>query len=337
MALKNPAAWLCLLALGCLQQPSRDVDATPLSRIEDPAQRGDLPRVMILMPLVEESARLRRAIVSEVQESFDVQTLRTEDVDAPRLGAQLRQYHPDALVLIDNRSVALYRQVQAEAPAEAAFPPALVLMSSFAEKVRSTLRNAAAIGFEVPAVTAVATLRRLVHDPIRRVGVVYRRMFQDFVDHNRALSHVENVEIVGMPVGASPSANELGQALHQLLAGDKPVDALWVLNDNGLLSAQLMREIWLPMVHEFRPPVLVGVEALVNRELDFGSLAVLPDIDALGLQAAQHLLGLADHGFRVETQLEPPISICTVLDAAQARQFFSLREDAVSGVDRVVR
>ena len=65
---------------------------------------------------------------------------------------------------------------------------------------------------------------------------------------------------------------------------------------------------------------------------------MLPDHTALGTQTASMLFDIADNAWRIPegdpTQL--PLSTTTTIDLQQARERFSLREDALSQVDRIV-
>jgi hypothetical protein len=65
---------------------------------------------------------------------------------------------------------------------------------------------------------------------------------------------------------------------------------------------------------------------------------VVPDHVALGAQAAELLFDIADQGWVVppDAQVLLPLSTTTAVDLAQARAHFSLREDALRQVDRIL-
>jgi len=77
---------------------------------------------------------------------------------------------------------------------------------------------------------------------------------------------------------------------------------------------------------------------LVSAKQPFGTFAVLPDHVALGAQAAGLLFDIADAGWRVpdDALVQLPLSTTTAVDLVQARAHFSLREDALRQVDRVL-
>lgn len=330
------AALLVLALLGSCIPPPRSDPATPLE-LEPATFVAGLPSVLCLMPLVEEAVEVHRSLSHELSGSFNLHTLEVDQLDFAGLGAALSRIGPQALVLIDNRSLALYREYQRLQPASAELPPALALMAAFGAESQRRLRNTSVITYQVPGVTGVVALRRLTSRPVHRVGVVYRRPFARFIEDNRRLARVENVALVAAPVDTEPTFNQVGWALDRLLGGAQPVDALWVVNDNILLSAAQLREVWLPAIHGRRVPVIVGVESLVNPQLDFGTLAVLPDPHALGMQAADHLFRLAEADFQADPTVEPPVAVRTVVDAVQAELLGGLRRDALDTVERVIR
>jgi hypothetical protein len=85
-------------------------------------------------------------------------------------------------------------------------------------------------------------------------------------------------------------------------------------------------------------PAIVGAPSLVSATHSFGTFAVLPDHTALGVQAAGLLFDIADSGWSLPEsgQAQLPLSTTTTIDLAQARERFSLRDDALSQVDRIL-
>jgi len=228
--------------------------------------------------------------------------------------------------------VRLYRKLQLDAPGRT-FPPAVVLMTSFLEQVIGSLRDATGIAYEVPAVTGFVAVREIVKKPVHKVGVVYRGVFADVVARQTQLAAVEKLTIVGAPVADEPSLNAIDDALYGLVH-DQQVDALWVLNDNLLLGGDALTQVWLPRLKDKPVPVVVGVSNLVNPDVHFGTLAMLPDHERLGSQAANLIFELGDNDWKIEdASVELPLSVRTVVDVAQLRHDFGLQPGALKKVD----
>jgi ABC-type uncharacterized transport system substrate-binding protein len=188
----------------------------------------------------------------------------------------------------------------------------------------------------VPAITMFVNMRSFLDRPTRRVGVVYRRPFHAFIETQRKLAAIENIELVPIAVGARASVRELDRALRRLR--DAKVDAIWVTNDNGLFATpEHVVSAWLPNLKAARLPVAVGVRALVNAKVPFGTFAVVPDHEAMGVQAANMILDLAGNDWQADGKVALPISVKTVLDVPRARRYYRLREDQLSRLDFIVQ
>jgi hypothetical protein len=137
-------------------------------------------------------------------------------------------------------------------------------------------------------------------------------------------------------VSRYPNSSEIKRALRRL---KQQVDAIWVLNDDRLLSPRLIADGWLPGLNE-RPwrSTIVGAASLVSPGSSFGTFAVLPDHTALGAQAASLMFDIADNDWTVpsadDTQL--PLSTTTTVDLPQVLERFTLREGALTQVDRIL-
>jgi hypothetical protein len=116
------------------------------------------------------------------------------------------------------------------------------------------------------------------------------------------------------------------------------VDALWVLKDQVLLQDETFVTLgWRPGIAALGVPVVVGAAELVTPAAHFGTLALLPDLEPLGVQAANLLFEIADSDWSTEDHpIEPPVSTITVLNARQARAQFGLVPGSLSRVDTVL-
>jgi hypothetical protein len=116
------------------------------------------------------------------------------------------------------------------------------------------------------------------------------------------------------------------------------VDALWILNDNRLLGdGDFLQAGWRGAIEDLGVPVIVGVPALVKPELQFGTLAVLPDLGALGVQTANLLLDVAASKWEAKRwPVQLPVSTLTFVNMQQARQRYRLRPGALERIDRKI-
>jgi ABC-type uncharacterized transport system substrate-binding protein len=180
-------------------------------------------------------------------------------------------------------------------------------------------------------------LRMVLSTPVNRVGVIYRPAFSRFVERQKALAARESVELVPMAVPADVSPDQLRGALGKLAQPGK-IDALWILNDNGLIrDSDFIAQTWRRVLRDVSIPVVVGVPNLVDPSEAFGTLAVVPDDEALGLQAANLILDMAENGWNVSAHpIELPLSVKTVVDIKQVRERFGLRQGALQRIDQAL-
>jgi putative ABC transport system substrate-binding protein len=166
---------------------------------------------------------------------------------------------------------------------------------------------------------------------------VYRPVFKSFINRQQEPAGKEHLTIVARELPREFTADDLREALHKLVKEDR-VDALWMLNDNLLVrDAQFLEETWRGELRTAKVPLIVGVPNLVDPTASLGTLAVVPDHEALGLQAGNLIFDLADNGWQIEKHaIDLPLSVKTVVDLRQARELFQLRPDANGRIDRAL-
>jgi hypothetical protein len=323
-------------ALGCSASPGDRAGAGGMrvlfsSHTTKPGSKS----ILVCMPETKQTSEVWRGLSDELASEFELVALRTEGDGVSRAIANgIDRYRPAGLVLMNNPTVDGYRRLQARSQT-AAFPPAVIVMSSFLEGKPAHLRAATGISYEVPLITVVTNLRKLIATPIDRIGVVHRAALSGFVRRQAALAHREQTAVVREEVSQAPNASEIKRALRRL---KQRCDAIWVLNDDRLLTPRLLADGWLHGLNE--PPwvpTIVGAASLVSPSQSFGTFAVLPDHTALGTQAANLMLDIADNDWVLPSQsTQLPLSTTTTVDLTQAKERFALRPSALAQVDKVL-
>jgi hypothetical protein len=294
------------------------------------------PTVLVCMPDTKQTREVWAGLKDELSGHFSLYAVRVEaEHGADTLAAAIAAHRPACIVLMNNPTVFAYARYQATTHL-ASYPPAIVVMTSFLDRRPTAIADAIGISYEVPLITVVTNLRRLMSSPVERVGVIRRMPQHSFVERQAALARREQIGVIEQPVSLDPNAAELKYALREL---KQRCDAIWVLNDDRLLSERLIADGWLPGLNE-RPykPAIVGAASLVSAAQSFGTFAVLPDHAALGVQTANRVFDLADAAFRLsdEDEVDLPLSTTTTVDLAQVRERFALRKDALEQVDHIV-
>jgi putative ABC transport system substrate-binding protein len=293
------------------------------------------PTVLVLMPDTKQTREVWSGIKDELEGRFTPVVVEVGGDQAKvAIARAMSENEPACVVLMNNPTVHAYAEYQSTARL-AHYPPAVVVMTSFLDR-RPGIADATGISYEVPLITVVTNLRKLMSSPVERVGVIRRTVLHPFVQRQAELAHREQIAVVEQSVSMDPNAAELRYALREL---KQRCDAIWILNDDHLLSQRLIAEGWLPGLNE-RPykPTIVGAASLVSPGQSFGTFAVLPDHTALGVQTANLVFDIADAGFSLEhgDDVALPVSTTTTVDLIQARERFALRQDALEHVDHIL-
>ena len=289
---------------------------------------------MVCMPETTQTKEVWTGLRDELANDFNLVAVNVEGPSALQSIAEgVRRHQPSGVVLMNNPTVLAYRDYQRSV---ANSPPAVIVMTSFLDGNPRNVNHATGISYEVPLITVVTNLRRVIATPIERVGVVLRSPLRGFVQRQADLASQEKIQVISEQVGMEPNPAELRRALRRL---KQRTNAIWVLNDDRLLSPRLIGEGWLPEVNE-RPfsPAIVGAASLVSPSQSFGTFAVLPDHTALGAQAASILFDLADNRWSLgeDARVQLPLSTTTTVDLTQVRERFALRTDGLAMIDHIL-
>jgi hypothetical protein len=315
---------------GCLAPPAPGDEAELPAAPGSPAAR---PLILIALPASLPAPGVLHSLVEELQEDFDVATVLVGPGPGPRaLAEAIERQRPRAVVAVDRPALTLYEGFARAHPHLA--PPAVAIMASFLEEP-PTLASTTGIACEVPGVTAFVQLRSVIARPVRRVAVVHRPGARAFIERQVPLAAREQIALLPIAVSSDPGPAEVVAAL--ALVRQAQPDALWVLDDGDLLADALLEAAWRPEIERLGVPVVVGRASLAAAEARFGTFAVVPDPEALGVQTAQLVTKLAASGWRADKHpIEPPISTVTIANLARLQRQFGLRPGAAERVDRAV-
>ncbi len=285
----------------------------------------------------------RNELVNELRDEFTVSINEINETAATTAAEEIDALFntngiPRAVVLIGNNAVRMYLKYCSHHKEKTASIQVVTILALDVPRAVSGIPNVNAISYETPMVTALVNFRRVLNKPIGNVGVIYRKAYREFIDKQSRFCRKENIEIKGLEIGDDTGKHpaEITEALKALLKKE-PVDALWIVNDNILLKPELLGNVWLPALRKNKAPLIVGVEALVNPKLNFGTFAVIPDPVALGEQAAEIIFDLKfDDWNHSGVMVHPAISTYSVLNMKKATEFTELEKLKTFEVSKVL-
>ncbi len=281
-----------------------------------------------------------KGLSDELSEDFSINELvLAKDAAVDQIQEKIKLTKPKVVVLMDNKSIALFKQYQSNQKEESALIPSVSLMAVLVDDAIKGLKNASGISYEIPIVTSAVNLRGLLNTPLNKIGVIHRKFLTNFLQKNEAYCKREKIDVVPylIPDDKAKIKPNLKKAIKKIVKTDK-VDALWLPNDNIMLHPSIIKEVWLPLIKKYRVPVVVGVEVLVNPKFDFGTFAVLPDHVSLGIQAAEIIFDIMDNDWIVDmTDVEPPVSIYKIINLPQVEKHFKIDKEKLQTIDKVAQ
>jgi hypothetical protein len=303
------------------------------------AVSGAKEPVLIFRPAGQAFDDVVRGMEREAGEDFAIgQKTLAPGASIADMQEPLRRSAPRLVILMDNRIVNLYKRYQASLSDSASPVPSISLMAASLDREMDGLKLATGIAYEIPIITSALNLRGILKRPLPKIGVIHRDFLAEFIARNKEYCRREGIALADIPLRNQEGDMRIAvrKALRALFEEEK-VDALWVPNDNALLTADLLRGVWIPMVNRYRKPVIVGVESLVEPGLGFGTFAVLPDHTELGRQLAEMALDWSASGFAMPAErIRQPLSVIKVMNLPQARKFAGVDAKNLGSVDRIL-
>lgn len=231
------------------------------------------------------------SIQDELRDKYDFEGMVIgRDTEYITFKKKVELSQPHLIILMDNKAVGFAQRLNSELKKPV---PCLALMGiNFASSLKGD-KNIAAIAYESPGYSLVTQFRYNVDKKVQKVAVIYRdSVFRERVELAARELAREGVELQPVNVESEGTTEEeIGQVLNtkvkDILQDSGHYDAAWIILDSVILSPGLMAKNWIPQAQNARIPILVEVESLVAKEINFGTFAVTPNLADMGNQAAQ--------------------------------------------------
>lgn len=282
----------------------------------------------------------RNGLVNEIRDEFTVTVVEiNENTTVSVIDKAIDGYNlPKAVVLIGNNAIRSYSKYSIHNKQKAEKIQVVTILALDVQRAISGLDNVNAVAYETPMVTALVSFRRVINKPVNSVGVLYRGALKEFIEKNTNYCAKENITVNSVQIDDDTAKirKEISNTLQNLIQ-EKKVEALWIANDNVLLRPELLGQVWMPALKKKKIPIIVGVEALVNPELNFGTFAVIPDPAALGEQAAEIIYNLkSDDWEHSGVVIHPAISMYSVLNIKKAKEIAGIENFKTYEVSKVL-
>ncbi|MGE5670074.1 MAG: hypothetical protein ACM31E_01435, partial [Fibrobacterota bacterium] len=206
--------------------------------------------LLILTPPEELFASAITGLQEETEDEFVVTVLKKpkEDEDDGDLRRYFASATPKVVVVVGNRLLKLYTKFINEHKPDASSIKVISIYALDTEHAIEHLNNALGISFQTPMVTAIVKFRGIVTTTINKVGVIYRDACDEMVIQNTKLCLREKITIKSIKIGNQTKNHkmEISDALKHLIKKER-VNAIWIPNDNVILSSELLGGVWIPL------------------------------------------------------------------------------------------
>ncbi len=206
---------------------------------------------------------------------------------------------PDLLVLLDNKSVRLAKELYQK---KAAFRR-IKSIASMGLNLQAELRgeeNIAGVGYEAPGYSIITEFRKLVEAPVKNIVVFYRSSAfeQMILDAHKQLAR-EQIKLISYDLDQVASSERDSFVRKVLLEKSRSIDGLWLISDNILINKNNFVPVWLKLARSVKIPFLCGIKKFSLPKMDFCTFSASPLHEGL----AMHLVEL---GFAIlEDGVEP--------------------------------
>ena len=144
------------LVWSCATRPSLEAKPNGLVEVANTKSAGHAGRtILVCMPETAQTKEVWKGLSDELSHDYRLVAIRVErGTEASIIAEGIKHYQPTAIVLMNNPTLAAYRDYQANTPS-LDYPPAVIVMSSFLEHQSSQLISTTGISYEVPLITVM--------------------------------------------------------------------------------------------------------------------------------------------------------------------------------------
>ncbi|NRA63056.1 MAG: hypothetical protein HRU19_01165 [Pseudobacteriovorax sp.] len=233
---------------------------------------------------------------------------------------KVRSVNPNALIVMDNQAVSYTKEYFKKNPKMRI--PTLATMALNLPKVLEKNSYIAGIRYEAPGFSVINSYNFLTAQPLKRVGVFYRKSQHDELIENtkRQLKRVK-IELVAYNVEKKGRGkSRINSFLRKKFKRLSDLDAIWVLADNVILNRRAFNKHWKPLSEKI--PLICPLKKFVTSETDLCVFSAFPSHTDLGSQLAGMFFAVVDGERSIqEIGVESIIAVEKLRNAKKMKNF----------------
>jgi len=293
--------------------------------------------VLIAVPPAQLFDKVVEGIEEELVSEYTLAKLSiTEKTTLQNFAEAIDSINPRIIVLIGNRPISLLFEFQKMRPDHNPHIPSVAIMAIGIDYATKKLSNATGIHYDVPIVSTVTSLRSVINKPITTLGIVHRSIMEDMISTYKTYCKKEKIKTVSLtiPDKLLKRPFRMRRKIKTFLENTKP-DLFWIPTDNHFFTNQLIFRVWKPLSRNPGIPIVVGIEALIGKNLESGMMAVVPDYVNLGIQTAQVIFEVERKNWNASAvPVQVPLSLYKIINVSKSEDIF--RKEGIKYIDKVI-
>jgi ABC-type uncharacterized transport system substrate-binding protein len=224
--------------------------------------------------------------------------------------------------------------------------PKFVYMTLLVEVSAKGLSNAAGIRFEVPIYTLVTNFRIISQTEFLKVGIFHRKSYTGAIEEAEKLLSKEQISLNPVCVdceknGKTTQSDALSvmRKSFDAMLKEHGADIFLVPADNLVVNNSSLGEFWIGTVKKKNLPVIASLDMLANPSIALAVFTADPDLQQLGAQAANQIMGFFENGTPLgDIGFEPVISIKSTLNESIAKEIgWKLNAGKLGRINKIVK
>jgi hypothetical protein len=255
--------------------------------------------ILSLRPNGTKYKKIELGIESLIRDQFTIKTILNADIAT--LEKVIKEYSPKMVLLMEPEQARIWKKAQREI-AGVADLPSIVVGNSLQTVQNIRIANSAIVTCEIPLSIYIDKFKATISNTPKKIGMIYTpetyRLVQSYLTNSTNF----NTTIRPYAALASDIEGSINANLRNLIKIDN-VDFLIVLDDPLLLTDQIVKNVWAPVLQKADIPIVVPARYYFDNEPKFGTMAIQTDYSIIGQQIAAKIIETKDNSWLVRSEV----------------------------------
>lgn len=192
-------------------------------------------------------------------------------------------------------------------PSSAQNIPIFSVMKSYSPSQRYKIKNSYTLNYETPFIVYINKLKKDLKVSINRVGVIHSNRFSSFkVDEFINSSKEKSIQVLSKMIITTDKNRNIDNdidAAFTTLCNENKVNAILLLDDNSLLTKDLIEKCWNPLSSAYNVPIIVPSKTYLSEPSNFGTIAINANLKVTGKQLGSSINNVLNNKIEKKNQM----------------------------------